>query len=238
VKPVKLSCTACRSEESGALWGTPDLPVSWLQSKITPTRLARGQILFQEGSDSLAVFCLKSGMVKLYKTGAQGEPYIIRLLGRGRLIGYRAVLAEEPFAATAEALTDCDVCVIPRALFFELLDNSKDVAKRLLRHTAWELRISEEQLLSQAQQTVRERTIRLLSLFLDECSPAGTQNVPIHLPLRRSEFAQMIGTTPESLSRVLHRLSESGLLQLTRREIFVRNPARLRAQADRLLDPI
>ena len=233
MRPTESTCAECRSEEAGVLWQASDLPASWRQAQFKPIRCAPGKLLFREGEDASAVYCLKSGMVKLYKTGAQGEPCIIRLLGRGRLIGYRAVVAGEPFAASAEVVTEARACVIPRSLFLELLDHSKDATKRLLRHTAWELRVSEEQLLSIAQQTVRERTVRLLALFLAECAPVPARNVPIELPLRRSEFAQMVGTTPETLSRVLHRLADAGLLKLTRREILVRDPLRLQAEAVR-----
>ena len=208
----ELMCATCRSQETGVLWAPADLPASWLHAKITPVVRTAGQVLFREGDEASAVYCVKSGLVKLYKSGARGEPFIIRLLGQGRLIGYRAVLAGEPFAATAEIVTESHVCVIPRDLFQDLLENSKEAARRLLRHTAWELRLSEEQLLSQAQQTVRERTLRWLSLFLAECPQSTGRNVPIPLPLQRKEFAQMVGTTPETLSRVLHRLAASGLL--------------------------
>lgn len=230
-----LSCTTCTSEGAAPLWDPSVLPVSWRPAGIRPVHFQPGQILFEEGAHAHSVYCLKSGLVKLYKHGARGEPFIIRLLGRGRLIGYRPVLAAEPYAATAEVVAEAWVCAIPQAVFEDLIVNSWEVARRLLRHTAWELRVSEEQLLFQVQQTVRERTIRLLALFLAECPTGCARNIPIHLPLQRKEFAQMVGTSPESLSRTLHRLAEAGLLRLTRREIFVRDPAKLREEASRLL---
>jgi len=211
-----------------------DLPVSWGRGSVTSLQCGPEQILFHEGDEANAVYCLKSGMVKLYKSGGSGDPLIIRLVGPGHLVGYRAVLTDEPFAATAEVVGPTQVCRIPKPLFWELLETSRGFATRLARYIATELRISEEQLLAQAQHTVTDRTIRLLSLFLDEGSFEPRRDAPIHLPLLRSEFAKMVGTTPETLSRVLHRLADSGLLTLTRREIFVRDPEQLRARARRI----
>ena len=94
---------------------------------------------------------------------------------------------------------------------------------RLLAKMAVELKTSEEQMLAIAQETVRQRTARLL-LFLAE----GNQQVTrlartLKVPLLRSEMAQMVGTTPETFSRTLRFLASKGILQVTKDQISITN---------------
>jgi len=187
------------------------------------------QILFGEGNPSLAVYCILSGIVKVYKTGSKGEPLIIRLLGPGELVGYRAVLAREPYAATAEAVGDVTVCVIPADKILELLRVSSEFCQRMLLKLSRELLTSEEQMMALAQETVRARTLRMLVSFLDKAGGELRVGGLLPVPLQRSEIAQMVGTSPETLSRTLRRLAHEEILQVTRTEIFIRDAARLRS---------
>jgi CRP/FNR family transcriptional regulator, polysaccharide utilization system transcription regulator len=191
------------------------------------------EIIFPEGGPPAAAHCIRSGIVKLSKRGSRGEPLIIRLLGSGHLIGYRAVLAGEPYAATAEAVGAVELCTIPLGSFAATLRSSPLFSERLLAMMARELRVSEEQTLALAHETVRARSVRLLVGFLDDTGPDHAPGNPILVPLQRWELAQMVSTSPETLSRTLHQLAREGILQLTRTEIYVRDPRRLRAIAGR-----
>jgi CRP-like cAMP-binding protein len=182
------------------------------------------------------VHCIRSGRVKLYKMGRKGEPQVIRLLGAGDILGYRPALAGETYAATAEAVETASICAIPRTAFLEALRRSPDLALRLMALMARELRVSEEQLLAQAQETVRQRTARTLVDFLASGAEDKRGGQRITLPLRRRELAQLVGTTPETLTRTLKLLERKGLLHLTRSEIYVPDPAALKRIASRVSD--
>ncbi|MBM4116296.1 winged helix-turn-helix domain-containing protein [bacterium] len=94
---------------------------------------------------------------------------------------------------------------------------------------ARELRVSEELLLALAHENVRTRTVRQLLAFLADTGMGLESGAAVTVPLLRRELAQMVGTSPETLSRVLHRLAREGALRLTRSGIWVQNPRRLRA---------
>jgi CRP-like cAMP-binding protein len=144
-----------------------------------------GQIVFHEGNRADTVYCVASGCVKLLKSGARGEPLMIRVLGQGELLGYRAVLAEEPYAVTAEAAVAVTLCAFSRATFLDLARQSSTFASHLLKRMARELRISEEQLVSIAREPVRQRTARLL-LLLRASQPKS--EISIDAPLSRGEI--------------------------------------------------
>lgn len=179
------------------------------------------QIIFREGAPAEAVYCLDSGAVKLSKVGHMGEELIIRVLGPGSLFGYRAVLAGETYAASAETIAPTSLCLLSRESFLDLIRRSPGASFDLLQHLAKELRISEEQMLAIAQQNVRQRTIRLLCSFLYASGGPPLEGSAIPIPLMRSEMAQVIGTTPETLSRTLRQLADEKVIRLTRSEVFV-----------------
>lgn len=186
-----------------------------------------GQVIFHQGQPPFALYCISSGSAKIYKTAASGGQVILRVLGTGELLGYRAVLVNEPYAASAEALTPTKACVITRERFLESLRASPDLCVRFLVKMAKELRISEDQLLNIASEPVRKRLARLLLLLLQgEGGPvrAGSR---ISSPCRRTEMAQMIGATPETISRALRLMARQKLIRVTRSEIWVVDPVRL-----------
>lgn len=153
-------------------------------------------------------------MIKLYKTNKRGDEQIIRLLRPGEITGYRAVLEDEPYAATAEAIETSTVCIISREMLLGLLRAVPDVTARLLAKMAQELRVSEEQMLSFARESVRQRTARLLLFLMKSGSPTPEGSArTLRVPILRSEMAQMIGTTAETLSRTLHGFAKQGILR-------------------------
>lgn len=188
----------------------------------------RGQGVFYEDSPALAVQCIVGGIVKLHKRGPRREPYVIRLLGPGDILSYRPILADEPYSATAEATRPTTVCSIPRDTFLSLIDESAELSRRFLAKLAVELRISEEQALAVSQQSVRQRSAGLL-LFLIERFPAKERNSnQIECELSRLEMAQMVGTAPETFSRILRSMAGDGVIEVDRTSICLKDIDRLR----------
>lgn len=224
-------CAYCQAGGGGPHCELAGIPAVEAAAGIEGRRYEPRQGIFAEGTPPVAAYCVRAGIVKLFKQGARGEPVIIRLLGAGHLIGYRAVLAGEPYAATAEAVDSVELCRIPQEAFVAILAASPLASRRLLAMMARELRISEELMLGLAHETVRARTVRLLINFLADTGLGQAAGGPVLVPLQRWELAQMLSTSPETLSRTLHRLAAEGSLQLTRTQIYVRDAARLRAIA-------
>jgi CRP/FNR family transcriptional regulator len=217
-------CAKCRPRASG-VFGTLSGPhTNKLDHEKTAHQYERGQVIFYEGTPPLAIYCIHSGIVKLYKTGRNGTQIMIRIFGPGEVIGYRALLANEAYAATAEAVDTTTVCTITRNTINDLLKNDPQLILRLLSKLATELRISEDQMVTRLQESVRQRTARFL-LWLRESLEAGSRRSnKIDVPLLREEMAQMIGTTPETFSRTLRTLARERVIEYDRRSIAILRP--------------
>ena len=224
MKPRSLHCSVCGHRAESIFCALAGAHLEKLEREKTVHKYEKGQVIFWEGTPAFAIHCLYSGAVKLYKTGPKTEPQVIRLLGPGEIFGYRALLADEPYAATAEAVETTVICTFTKQTLFDLLKQSPDLTMRLLAKMAVELKTSEEQMLAIAQETVRQRTAKLL-LFLAEGNQQVTRRArTLKVPLLRKEMAQMVGTTPETFSRTLRFLASKGILNLTRSEITIKNP--------------
>lgn len=215
-----LHCAICGQRSSSVFCALEGDHLDFLDREKVVYEYDRGQALFYEGHHATAVYSIYSGRVRLFKVGRKDEETTIRLLGPGDIVGYRALLADEPFAATAEAVVPSTVCVISRDTILALLRQSPNLALEMLARLSRELRTSEDQMIAFLQESVRQRTARLL-LWLAEKGEKGDNSAALDVPLRRKELAQMVGTTPETLSRTLHQFADSGFIELTRTKILI-----------------
>lgn len=225
-------CSTCGARDQGLFCSLTGSHLLKLDRQKIAHEYQRGQVIFYEGNPPLAVYCVYSGVIKLYKSGKNGKKVLIRLLGPGEIVGYRALVANELYAATAEAVVDTTICTISKETIELILKNDSEITMRLMAKLAAELRISEEQMVTRTQDPVRQRTARFLLWLLENHDPPSKKANKITLPLLREEMAQMIGTTPETLSRVLREFSDRGLIALDRKDIFVPKPRSLRRVAD------
>jgi len=234
MKPINLKCEVCGEGGSSIFCALAGSHLAKFEQEKTEHKYEPGQVIFYEGNPSYAVHYICSGLVKLYKIGPKGEELIVKLIGPGEITGYRSLLAGEPYAATAEVVEPTVICSISKQTFLELLRQVPDLALNLLSKMAKELKIAEDQELSLAQESVRQRTAHLLLILAEGSKIKGKENEPLKISLARNDMAHMIGTTPETLSRTLHKLAQKGILRLTRSEIYIQNLAALQSIAPSL----
>lgn len=173
---------------------------------------------------------MEEGLVKIWRMGHAGDQHVLGLRGPGDVLGYRAVIYAGPYAVTAEPLERTIAATIPREVFVGLVRDDPRLAFRLLEVMAQRTLETEDRLLARVLDSVIKRTARvLLALGREHGAPPGRAT---HLPRKREDLARLIGTTPETLSRTLHSLAARGILDLSNREIHVRNMDSLRRLAD------
>lgn len=222
MNPESIHCQTCGHHPKSIFCYLAGTHLQHLDTEKSVYKYRRGQVVYYEGHPADAAYCIFEGRLKIYKVGRKDEETVIRLLGPGDITGYRAMLADEPYAATAEAIEDTTVCSISRSTLTGLLREVPDMAMRMLAELSRELRVSEEQMMSLAQETVLQRTARiLLWLHRTSAQPDVSEAPQLDLPLRKSELAQMIGSTPESLSRALHELGERYVISVKKDSIII-----------------
>lgn len=213
-------------------------PARGLFSSLRPQQVARlisvrvahtyepGQQLCFQGNPALAVYCIQQGRFKLSRLDRGGEEHVIGTRGAGDLIGHRAVLTAATYRSTAESLSRSIACAIPRETFLELLRDSPELTFALTVRLASDSLATEDLLLARSLDLVRTRFARFLSQ-LPARPGEGRVPVIVPLPFKREEIARLIDTTPATLSRTLHALTQRGVLEPRGRDIRVLDVAAL-----------
>lgn len=217
----QLDCVQCESREFGIFCELTEIASRELNQKKITNQYKKGQIIFYEGNQPFGLYCLYSGTVKLYKTGTDGRPQILRIASAGGVIGYRSLLANEIYHATAEVIEEADICFIDKNIFFSILEKNPQLASRLIQKLSQELRQAEELATSLAQCSARERMAELLLSLKKNYGRTTNHGTEIKLELSREEMAGMIGVTPETAIRLLSEFKQDGFIQIQDRKITI-----------------
>lgn len=179
----------------------------------------KGQVIFQEGTPALGVYCVYQGQVKMFKAGTQGRPQIIGIAKSGTLMGHRALLTNKNHSFSAESLGDARVCFVEQKTFLSLLSENSAVSESLLRKMALDLDSVEDRLIDVVEKPVPVRLARLLLSLRDTYGRPSLKGTQISLSLTREELAEMIGTTQETTIRLLSLFRKKGLVRLDNKSI-------------------
>lgn len=175
------------------------------------------EVLFHECTPALAVHCVRSGSIKLFRRLRNGEEIVVGIRRAGDLVGVRGILVGASYANTAATLEPTVTCSIPAEAFLVLLRENPMLGLRILTRIARESRAVEEQLVERNHIHVAKRTARFLAELFRDPGPGSAGAAS----MTREEMAQLIGTTPETLSRTLHAFADEGIVALDRRTIRI-----------------
>lgn len=192
----------------------------------------KGQTLFYEGTRPMGLFCINSGKVKVFKIGAQGREQIVRLSKPGDFLGYRALLSEEFYSASATVLEEAAICFIPKANFMTLLRENPTFFAKMTKSICKELGVMEEKLATIAQKSVRERLATTLLMLKESYGMEGEGSELIDIMLSREDLANIVGTATETVIRLLSEFKGNNLIAFEGKKIRVLDPSALVKEAD------
>lgn len=229
---VDVRCANCKTKGKSLLCMLTDDQLDDLDQGKTCIVYKKGQTLFYEGTRPMGLYCVKSGKVKIFKMGSQGKEQILRLANSGDFLGYRSLLGEELYAASAEVLEDAAICFIPRDNFFKSLVDNKEFYSTMVKSLAHELGVVEEKLADLSQKSVRERLAGNLLMLKETYGLDGEGSTLIDLSISREDLANIVGTATETVIRLLSEFKRDGLISLEGKKIRVMDARGLAREAD------
>jgi len=192
-----------------------------LAAASTRRTLTAGEIVFLEGEPSPGLWLVGSGRVKIVKSSPQGREHILAIIEPWEPVNAVAVFTSRPNPATAVALEPVEAWVFPRSAIIAILRIHPEFADRVIENMANHMvRLTE----IVADLSLRSVIERLARLILDE-SVDGRLERPSWYTL--PELAAQLGTVPDVVQRALGRLAADDLVEVSRREIRIKNPAAL-----------
>lgn len=202
-----------------------------LQAIVASTRkfqVAKGEMLFQKGDEAKGFYFVLKGQVKLAFPSLQGNEKVIAIFGPTQSFGEAAMFLRQPYPVRAEALGNTELLLFASATIFALLEDDPMFARKLLAGLSLRLHqlVMDVELYSQ-----RSSVQRLIGYFLQLCPELDCESseITVDLPSAKQVIASRLNLTPETLSRILHELSEQKLIEMNGRRIHIPNPGALRA---------
>jgi CRP/FNR family transcriptional regulator len=175
----------------------------------------RNQLVFGDGEEGNGFFLVVTGKVKVFKMSPEGKEQILHILGPGEPVGQVAVFAGASFPANAQAITDSRLLFFPRRAFVALIQARPTLALNMLAILSNRLREFTVQIENISLKEVPARLASYLLYLSDEQEGAER----LQLNISKAQLASIIGTIPETLSRILNRLSVKNLIRVNGREI-------------------
>jgi CRP-like cAMP-binding protein len=209
----------------------PQRDLRRLREHLHLKKVKKGKELFKEGTYPRAVYIVKRGKVKLFQQGQNGSETIVTIYSSGEMFGYRPILCNEKNPASAQTLEDCAIYVLPARHFVQLLSVSTTLSNLLLRNLSHEFRVLVNKIGAFAQKSVRERTALSLLILGEKYNKPGSKDAA-EITLSRHDLAAFVGTTIETIARILRRLKEDKIIKTFGRKIVIQNPRALQQLAD------
>ena len=199
-------------------------------SLARPRVLSAGELVHGAGERSRRLSVVHTGQITLNRTLSSGHRRLLRVVGPGQALGEHGFLTGGTTTEEAEALTEARLCVFSHEDLAALLADHPSIALQMLRNLGQRLAETERRLaLSTLDVHSRVADYLLDQPLLREAPAPADADPRVRLPLSKKNIASILGTTPESLSRALARLTNDGLITVNADVITLLDPIRLEA---------
>lgn len=183
----------------------------------------KGQTVFSEGDDGNGFYVVAAGKVKIYKVSLEGKEQILHIYGPGNPFGEVPVFSGEQFPANAQTLLKSHLLFFPRTAFTELIANNPSLCLNMLAVLSMRLR----QFTLQVENLSLKEVPGRLASYLLYLAQEQASEVTVSLPISKGQLASLLGTIPETLSRILSKMDNSGLIEVSGGQIMLLDPAGL-----------
>jgi CRP-like cAMP-binding protein len=201
-----------------------------LNSSLKCNTYRKGEIIYREGSRITGIYCVKKGILKIYKTGVDSKPQIVAFAIKGDITGYRSVLSNEVACTTAEIIEEAEICFIPSEIIFNLIKSNSDFALSLIQLTCRELDQANIFIKDIAQKTVKQRLAEIL-LMLENTFKLDDEGY-IAVNLTREDLSSIVGTATESVIRILSDFKNDGLISIKGKKIKINDKRKMNLISD------
>lgn len=223
------TCRCCSVRHSGICRVLDVRQLSALARHTRSTRHEAGSELFGDETDITSYANVVSGVIKLMKVLEDGRQQVVGLKFANDFIGRVHATSN---ALSAEATSEVELCQVPRAILEAMLDENRLLERRLMLEALRELDEAREWMVTLGRKSAAERVASFLYLIALHVNPdlaAGAAPVEYDLPLTRSDMADFLGLSIETVSRQLTELRRLAIIEIhNKRHVLIPDTERLR----------
>ncbi|MBB5346344.1 Crp/Fnr family transcriptional regulator [Desulfoprunum benzoelyticum] len=197
--------------------GLPEHQIKEIVDIIIERTYGKGESIFFEGDPGHGFYMVGEGKVKIFKMSLGGKEQILHIFGEGEPFGEVSVFHGHPFPASAEALSPTKVLYFPRDKFVALVSRNPSIALNMLAVLSLRLRRFTVQI---ENLSLKEVPARLAGYILYLLKEQGRED-SVELEISKGQLASLLGTIPETLSRIFAKMTEEGLIEVVGRRINI-----------------
>lgn len=207
-------CAACEIRTIGVCGSLEPEELERMRRIVMEVHHHPGQVVFSEGDPADSLYNVVSGAVRLTKLLPDGRRQITGFLFPGDFLG---IALNATYAYSAEAVNKAKLCRFSRREMEVLLKEMPNLEHRLLGEAANELVAAQDQMLLLGRKTASERVASFLASLARRAKRRGRSANPVALPMSRTDIADFLGLTTETISRTFTKLRETGVIALESR---------------------
>jgi len=221
---LRRTCSTCSLSELCLPMGLPRDDMRRLEELITPRGpIGEGEYLFRVGEPLGDLYAVRGGYFKTYLVEASGREQVLGFHLPGELIGLDAIWPQK-HQCNAVALSTASVCELPYDRITDLSQQLPGLQQSLLRLLSKELALSHS---LAGDFTAEERIAGFLMSLASRMRSRGHSDTQLTLAMSRRDLANYLRLATETVSRVFSRFEHEGLITVNRREVSLRDPAKL-----------
>jgi CRP/FNR family transcriptional regulator, dissimilatory nitrate respiration regulator len=207
--------------------GLPEAQIREIEGIVEDMRFKKGAAIFSDGDRGNGFYLVATGLVKIFKLSLEGKEQILHIFGPGEPFGEVPVFTGRHFPASAQAISESRILFFPRKAFVDLITANPSLALNMLAVLSMRLRQFTVQIENLSLKEVPGRLAAYLLYLADEEKQEGL----ISLSISKAHLASLLGTIPETLSRIFSKMSSQGLIEVSGRRIRLLDPDGLAALA-------
>jgi len=217
---INTNCLECGSRKLSIFSKCSPSTLQKVSSIKQGYTIKKGEDLFHEGKHPRGLFCVQNGKLKVSQIGKEGKEQIVHLIKNGDPMGHRALFDDEIYSCSAIAIDKSQLCFIPKSSFFNLLAEDHSLHTEVTRLLSRELKEAEQNITNTGQLSVE---IRLINTLIKLCKSFGFEEdqITINVKMSRSDLANLVGTSRETVTRKLYQLEKKKLIRLHRKNIQI-----------------
>ena len=195
--------------------GLPEDQIAAIKKIAIEKQISKGEIIVSEGDDGEGFFVIAEGRVKVFKVSSEGKEQILHIFGPGQPFGEVPVFSGQRFPANAQAIDKTRVLLFPRRSIVDLISANPSLALNMLAIMSIKLRQFALQI---ENLSLKEMPARLASYLISLADEQNNDNF-VTLKISKGQLASILGTIPETLSRVFAKLSGQNLINVEGKKI-------------------
>lgn len=183
-----------------------------------------GSFIFNQDDEANTFYVLRAGSVRMTQITPEGHQIIVHFFTPGHGVGIIAALGNFNYPLTAEAVEDCDLLVWNRELMNHLMEKYPKLAINAAKMLAVRFNELQDRYRELATERVERRVARTLLRLTKQAGKKMKDGILIDMPLSRRDLAEMTGTTIYSVSRIISKWEQDGLVKTRREQMTICSP--------------